>query len=298
MSLPEERIPFPVESRYSVRPSMRRWGPDDHGHLRLDARYPEYLDAKLRLLRSDPGGCRVLAPDVDRAALRGALLRVAEGLASDAAPGRAQGRERGREQGAPAPGERGKAPDTPVLEGPAPILVEADAVRFPLLGIVLEGPGRDLVRRDPVASADALPQALRTRVREHLAGLEPLERLADALALAVQEDLVVMAGGAPYAVAPGAAAPGDAAPKDAAPEGRVREGRAPEDTAPAKTAPPKTVRPTNVSPRTGDPSCCTSASRARGTRRPGPAPVSSRCTLRCRTTAPCAPRPAGWCAPW
>ena len=70
-------------------------------------------------------------------------------------------------------------------------------------------------------------------------GSSRFERLADALALAVQEDLVVMAGGAPHYVAPGDASPGDAAPKDAAPgapvpgpvalEARVPDQRVPED---------------------------------------------------------------------
>lgn len=185
MSLPEERVPFPVEPRYSVRPTMRRWGPDDRGHLRLDKHYPEYLDAKLRLLASDAGGCRVLAPDVDRTALRRTLLRVAENLA---------------------------------LETPTPILVEAGALRFPLLGIALGGPGLDLVDDAPAEPAPAepadVPSALRGRAREHLAGLEPLERLADALALAVQEDLVVMAGGGSGDRDPGDRDPGDLDPDD------------------------------------------------------------------------------------
>lgn len=181
MSLPEERVPFPVEPRYSVRPGMRRWGPDDRGHLRLDTRYPEYLDAKLHLLESDADGCRVLAPDVERSALRRTLLQVAENLA---------------------------------LETPSPILVDAGAVRFPLLGIALEGPGLDLVGDAPGEPVDDVPPALRGRAREHLAGLGPLERLADALALAVQEDLVVFAGGSSGDRDPDDPDPGDRDPGD------------------------------------------------------------------------------------
>ncbi len=106
-----EHVPFPVEPRYSVRPTLRRWEAGDRGHLRLDARYPEYLTEKLRLLRSDPAGCRVLAPDVDRRALAGALLHVAEGLALDAAMHGAQAGAAGR--GAGRGGTRGAGANRP-----------------------------------------------------------------------------------------------------------------------------------------------------------------------------------------
>ena len=56
-----ERIPFPVEVPFAVRADMRRWSPGDAGHLRPDARYPDYLEAKLDALAGDASGCRAVA---------------------------------------------------------------------------------------------------------------------------------------------------------------------------------------------------------------------------------------------
>jgi len=174
--LPGERVPFPVTPVFRVRPDLRRWPRDDRGHLRLDARYPSYLEAKLALLSSDPAGCRVPAPDVRPAELRGVLLRVADGLSEDAA--------------AAVPPQRGAAPG-PVA--PRPVAVTAQEVRFPLLGLALR---RDDLALASLAGPELLPPRLVARVLARLEGLPPVERLADALALAVQEDLVIMQSGA------------------------------------------------------------------------------------------------------
>ena len=241
MSLPEERIPFPVEPRYSVRPTMQRWSPDDRGHLRMDARYPEYLDAKLALLAGDPDGCRVLAPGVDREELVRTLLRVAEGLARDAAtsattttaanaaPDAATDTAPGATPGAPARPARRGDPDPTSGPPPLPVLVDAGAVRFPLLGFALEGPELDLVDEAPPASGGAVPPALRRRVRTHLSALEPLERLADALALAVQEDLVVMAGATGDARAGDHVPPRPGPTERSAPDARAPDAPTPRD---------------------------------------------------------------------
>lgn len=166
MTLPEERVPFPVAPAFRIRPDMRRWPADDRGHLRLDVRYPAYLEEKLRLLTADPAGCRVLDPAADPQEVTRALLRAADGLAADAQAERA---------------------------APAPVEAAAATVRLPLLGLALDR--RDMtLTAAPARDGTALPvpPALAARARAHLAALPPLERLADALALAVQEDLVVI----------------------------------------------------------------------------------------------------------
>jgi dimethylamine monooxygenase subunit A len=167
--LHSEHVPFPVSPAFRIRPDMRRWDGDDRGHLRLDARYPEYLADKLRLLAADPAGCRVMAPDADREALTNALVHAARNLAQDA-----------RHAGA----------------FPAPIVADGDVLAFPLLGVALAG-GELSVRPEPGTrqAAGVIEPALVARVRAHLDALAPLERLADALALAVQEDVVVVQAG-------------------------------------------------------------------------------------------------------
>lgn len=173
MTLPDERIPFPVAPAFRIRPDIRRWPDDDRGHLRVDARYPDYVTEKLRLLAADPAGCRVLLPEVDRDGLRRALVRVAEELAEDA---------RAHASG-----------------GPAPVEADARRLRFPLLGAALDRQALTLLQEGAESGGGAAARidapALRelgARARDHLAQLPPLQRLADALALAVQEDLVVM----------------------------------------------------------------------------------------------------------
>jgi len=210
VTLADERVPFPVEPRYSVRPTLRRWSADDRGHLRLDRAYPAYLREKLRLLRNDPAGCRVLAPGVDRAVVRRALVRAAEALAADAASDAAAGAV--EPEGEPA-ADQGRA--TGGAGRPA-IVADREALRFPLLGVALAR--ADLEMRAELSAVDVagLPRSLLDEVRAHLTRLGPLERLADALALAVQEDLVLMAG--PEAAGPEAAGPVDAGTDEEDPE--------------------------------------------------------------------------------
>jgi len=176
VTLPDERVPFPVAPVFRIRPDMHRWPEGDRGYLRLDARYPAYFDEKLRLLGADPAGCRVLSPDAEPDGVEGALVRVAEALAEDAA-------------------SRGGA-------GPVPVAVDARTLRFPLLGVVLDREGLDASAAGTAPGEGPRPPALRAlgaRALAHLAQLPPLERLADALALAVQEDLVIVRADAPGA---------------------------------------------------------------------------------------------------
>lgn len=210
--LPEERVPFPVEPRYRVRPDLRRWTPDDRGYLRLDRRYPEYVAEKLRLLSEDPAGCRVLAPGVEREALVRTLLRIASELARETADEPAGGAGSGHEAAGPSGPERALRASglvTPAWKRPTrypPAVLETpEALRFPRLGLSVRRAPFRVELEDPVLTAGrrlaagghgggVLPRGSLERVHAHLATLAPLEQLADALALSVQEDLVVLAG--------------------------------------------------------------------------------------------------------
>ncbi|HEX7022529.1 MAG TPA: heme-dependent oxidative N-demethylase subunit alpha family protein [Trueperaceae bacterium] len=163
-SLPPARTPFPVRDSYTIRPDMvplnrDPYGETHHQHFVFDARYPEYLEAKLDLLERHPDSCRCLAPqdDNDHATLQDALWRTFELLAG---------------------------------EHPALIRSTPTGIRLELLGLELDRPD---------ARARHLPGApltqLGARAVAHLAATRPAPaRLADALALAVQEDLVLMQG--------------------------------------------------------------------------------------------------------
>ncbi len=175
-------MPFPVEPRYSVRPTLQRWSAGDRGHLRLDARYPAYLGEKLRLLSDDAPGCRVPAARVGEDVLMDALQRAAEGLARDAAL---------------------HPPAGPGV--PAPIVADDGHIGLPLLGVSLERGTARLRLERPEVRVPGLDEALLERVGAHLEGLRPVERLADALALAVQEDLALVRGTAPDGASDGTA---------------------------------------------------------------------------------------------
>lgn len=163
-----ERIPFPVEVPFAVRADMRRWSPGDAGHLRPDARYPDYLEAKLDALAGDASGCRAVARGLGVRALALAVAEAAERLGADLA-------------------SRGAGPGAPLRWG-------ADGLEVPALGLAVSADGGTLRRapRPPPAGLEAPAR----RAWEHLAGLSPGLRLLDALALAVQEDLVWMGPGA------------------------------------------------------------------------------------------------------
>lgn len=266
MTLPDERVPFPVAPVFRVRPDLQRWSDDDRGHLRLDARYPSYLTEKLRLLAADPGGCRVLAPCADRTALTLALVRVAEALGAEAAvEGAAPARSAARTAGGP----KGA--------GIAAVIADAGGLHFPLLGVELErGTLRASELRAPGATGlgSGAMRELAVAARRHLAAQGPLERLADALALAVQEDLVIMrldaAAGVEAAPGERAAAGVEAAPGErAAPDGDAAAGG---DAAAAEAE-----RDAASPPRTAGTAPRTDGDRARaGGRSPGPTGGASR----------------------
>ena len=150
--LAPERIPFPVEPRYLIRPDLRKLQPGQPRFV-VDARWPSYLERKLELLTSDPGRCRVIGGDEDR--IHGALQRVAGSLSE---------------------------------EHPELCRLDGRSLLFPLLGLALDEEG------GIAECGESATAALRTRVAEHLEGLPVTARLADALALSVQEDLVLVAG--------------------------------------------------------------------------------------------------------
>lgn len=73
-------------------------------------------------------------------------------------------------------------------EQPRQCTVDTRGILFPSLGFLVSAAGE--VRE----CGEPFDERLRGRILRHLAPLRPVERLADALALAVQEDLVLMAG--------------------------------------------------------------------------------------------------------
>lgn len=176
-ALAPARVPFPVRPDYDTTPDLRR---TDDAAFRLDSAWSRYAAEKLHLLRAFPERVRVLSPSADADGVRVALEAVAA-AAADALPGT--------------------------------VVPADDGWRFPRLGVALQRRAdavearrdegtRDLATvaadaaQDDVDDADA-PSALTSAVLtestlDHLAGLDPSLRMMDALALALQEDLVLM----------------------------------------------------------------------------------------------------------
>jgi hypothetical protein len=158
---PPVALPFPVEPVYRIQPDLRRLAAGA-GHLQTDEQWPRYLRQKLELLEADAHSCRVIAGDERLVAE--ALWEVAGLLAA---------------------------------ELPDRFAIAEERLSIAELGLVI---GRDGALCNPAPSGQSTGSSLwvdgptRTRVHEHLARLAPTERLADALALALQEDLVLMAG--------------------------------------------------------------------------------------------------------
>jgi hypothetical protein len=156
--LPPVEVPFPVEPVYRIQPDLRKLAPEA-GHFRTDAQWPRYLRQKLELLEADADSCRVIAGDERLVAE--ALWEVAGLLAA---------------------------------EQPDRFAIAEELLSIADLGLVI---GRDGALCDPAPigqtdhTVEGPPRSL---VHRHLAGLAPTERLADAVALALQEDLVLMAG--------------------------------------------------------------------------------------------------------
>jgi hypothetical protein len=154
--LPHQAIPFPVEPIYRIAPDLRKLGPGEP-HFQLDREWPCYLREKLALLVGDAANCRVMA---GKQGIEQALWAVAELLAS---------------------------------EIPEQVRIDDDGLSLTQLGLRLDRTARrSLSSLDP--SSSPLDSQTLQGVRLHLESLSPVERLADALALSVQEDLVLMAG--------------------------------------------------------------------------------------------------------
>jgi hypothetical protein len=122
------------------------------GHFVVDDELPRYLAAKLELLDAHPQLCRAYQRD-DEAGLCAALRRVAALVAA---------------------------------EQPQRLHLSADGWTVPHLGVRLAAEGE--VARVPGAPLTELGE----RAAEHLTSVTGVARLLDALALSVQEDLVVM----------------------------------------------------------------------------------------------------------
>lgn len=152
--MPPEEMPFPVEPEYRIRPDLRRLGPGSR-HFVTDEKWPHYLKCKLALLERDAVRCRVIAGS--EADLGEALWRLA-GLLADEQPER---------------------------------------FAFDDGNLFIRDLGLRLARDGEITTCTArglLDDETLSAVHDHLRRLPPLPGLADALALAVQEDLVLVAG--------------------------------------------------------------------------------------------------------
>jgi hypothetical protein len=158
--LPEPLVPFPVEPAYRIQPDLRRLRPAD-GHFRTDSDWPAYLARKLELLSADPESCRVFAGSEHLVAE--SLWEIAQVLAA---------------------------------EQPRRFVLDGDRLSLADLGLAIRRDGTVCARAQPNdrETDGPLDGDLLERVNAHLAELPSEVRLADAIALAVQEDLVLMGG--------------------------------------------------------------------------------------------------------
>lgn len=162
---PAVHIPFPVKPVYRIMPDMSRLGQELFGelqtqHFLLDKQFPAYLAEKLRLLRLHSSLCRALADDADEQALANALWRVFGLLAH---------------------------------EQPEFARAEMDGVSLLVLGLRLRFASHEervCPRLEPINNP-GFPDLSR-EIHRHLAEQRGVTRLLDALALSVQEDLVIM----------------------------------------------------------------------------------------------------------
>lgn len=151
-------VPFPPRSgRYEVRAGLTplaRGLPADGGAARfiLDHRASEYLALKLGLLRRHAAHVRCLAEPHDAAALTTLLLATFAALAA---------------------------------EHPEVAIVHGETVVLPAFGIVLDGP-------ELHAIGDPALGPLGVHAAEWIASQQGVARLADALALSIQDDFAVV----------------------------------------------------------------------------------------------------------
>lgn len=175
-SLPPVAAPFVVAPTYAVRADLARLGHlpahvQDAGPatlVRLDADAPRALRHALREWREAAGAVRAVDPAADPASLRAVARALAGALAA---------------------------------EGDPRVRPEAGALAFPWLGVRVRDDGR-VEAGPPAADAPAELAALAAEAADWLAGPRPeapplaaAARALDALAAALQEDLVVLARG-------------------------------------------------------------------------------------------------------
>lgn len=160
MQLPPPEAPFPVRAPYTVLPDMQRMGGEpfgqaEMGHFRVDELLGHYLGRKLAGLEEHAAHCRRLVTD-DETGLRAALWAAFATVAD---------------------------------EHPELVTLQDGGFRLHALGLELDGDGFPS-SHDPTAPLAALG----ARAASWLEKQSGLLRLADALALAVQEDYVVLRG--------------------------------------------------------------------------------------------------------
>lgn len=159
--LPEPSVPFPVEVEYRVRPDLRRMRHEE-GHFRLDSEWALYLTRKLDLLSHDSDRCRVLSRPPEE--LMAPVRAVARQVAS---------------------------------EHPWLLSLEEGRISLLPMGVSLDAEG--LLEAQPGGRLHVQDANLRDRLLAHLERVPPPERAIDLLALAVQEDLVILDGSEPGA---------------------------------------------------------------------------------------------------
>ncbi|MEX2542217.1 MAG: heme-dependent oxidative N-demethylase subunit alpha family protein [Trueperaceae bacterium] len=173
IGLPAEVVPFPVGPEYRIRPDLRRLEPGSR-HFVSDARWPKYLARKLSLLEADAERCRVIAGDEQ--ALMAVLWRVAELLAVEQP-------------------QRFRLEDNCFTIRELDLTFRRDGSYDDALpGAATSSGSNDRVDAGTICPDDPAGSNVRERVRVHLGGLGTVERLSDAIALAVQEDYVIVAG--------------------------------------------------------------------------------------------------------
>jgi dimethylamine monooxygenase subunit A len=163
--------PFPVVAPYRVRADMARLGdaravpdaldPGPPSVFRAVRDWPDLLRERLDALEAAPERVRALDPGIDPARLS---------LAADAIARRA------------------------AAEVPGQVRRDGAALALPRLGLRVEPGGR--LRRVRGPDDDAVDERLRERVLALLDGRPAALRAAEALALALDEDLVLLAAGA------------------------------------------------------------------------------------------------------
>ena len=153
--------PFPVEVPYRTGPTMKRLGrtSEDSGRLFVvDEAYEGYLEQKLNHLTRSPKRCSSLSAGRHEG-LEDALLHIF-GLVAD--------------------------------EQPDLVRLEAKTVQLRALGLRLRLEGASRRRWTVETSSDAPLAVLGRRVKVHLDAQSDLMKLVHALALSVQEDMVIL----------------------------------------------------------------------------------------------------------